>query len=252
MEKIFLRRNLRCDMDTLSLRLCLLGLTNAPAVFIDLMNWVCKPYLNKFFIVFIDDILNYSKSKEDHEKNQKYEWGRKQEEAFQTLKDNLCETSKVENVIVEMFRGLDHLMERKKDGGADKTYYDLRDIYGGDLKIPEWKYDRITMGFITRLPRSSRGYDTNWIVMEDLLKGFWKILQKALGTRLDISTAYHPQTDRQSRRTIQTFEAMLRACVINFGGSGMFIDPSCPNEAKARTIELKLGTRSEDKKGKEF
>ncbi|GKA31089.1 putative reverse transcriptase domain-containing protein [Tanacetum coccineum] len=43
------------------------GLTNALAVFMDLMNRVCKPYLDKFFIVFIDDILIYSKTKEDHE-----------------------------------------------------------------------------------------------------------------------------------------------------------------------------------------
>nr|GEY17738.1 putative reverse transcriptase domain-containing protein [Tanacetum cinerariifolium] len=45
----------------------LFGLTNAPMVFIDLMNAVCKPYLYKFVIVFIDDILIYSKSKVDHE-----------------------------------------------------------------------------------------------------------------------------------------------------------------------------------------
>ncbi|KAD1930830.1 hypothetical protein E3N88_42132 [Mikania micrantha] len=43
------------------------GLTNAPAVFMDLMNRVCRPYLDKFEIVFIDDILIYSKSKEEHE-----------------------------------------------------------------------------------------------------------------------------------------------------------------------------------------
>ncbi|GJT03923.1 putative reverse transcriptase domain-containing protein [Tanacetum coccineum] len=72
------------------------GLTNAPAVFMNLMNRVCKLYLDKFFIMFIDDILIYSKSKEDHKvhlklvlellKKEKLE----QEEVFQTLKDNLC------------------------------------------------------------------------------------------------------------------------------------------------------------------
>ncbi|GJX40914.1 putative reverse transcriptase domain-containing protein [Tanacetum coccineum] len=48
---------------------------------------------------------------------------------------------------------------------------------------------------------------------------FWWSLQRALGTQLDISTAYHPETDGQSERTIQTLEDMLRACVIDFGGS---------------------------------
>ncbi|GKB38974.1 putative reverse transcriptase domain-containing protein [Tanacetum coccineum] len=48
---------------------------------------------------------------------------------------------------------------------------------------------------------------------------FWQTLQKALGTRLDISIAYHPQTDGQSDRTNQTFEDMLKACVIEFGGN---------------------------------
>ncbi|GKG14996.1 reverse transcriptase domain-containing protein [Tanacetum coccineum] len=46
---------------------------------------------------------------------------------------------------------------------------------------------------------------------------FWQSMQSALGTQLDMSTAYHPQTDGQSERTIQTLEDMLRACVIDFG-----------------------------------
>nr|GFD19274.1 reverse transcriptase domain-containing protein [Tanacetum cinerariifolium] len=46
---------------------------------------------------------------------------------------------------------------------------------------------------------------------------FWRSLQNALGTRLDMSTAYHPETDGQSERTIQTLEDMLRARAIDFG-----------------------------------
>nr|GEU58475.1 putative reverse transcriptase domain-containing protein [Tanacetum cinerariifolium] len=92
------------------------GLTNTHAVSIDLMNRVCKPYLDKFIIVFIDDILVYSKDIKEHEKhlkiilellkkerllkswattmtptekNKKYEWG-KEEKAFHTLKQKLC------------------------------------------------------------------------------------------------------------------------------------------------------------------
>ncbi|GJY20006.1 putative reverse transcriptase domain-containing protein [Tanacetum coccineum] len=45
---------------------------------------------------------------------------------------------------------------------------------------------------------------------------FWQSMQEALGTRLDMSTAYHPQTDGQSERTIQTLENMLRVCVLDF------------------------------------
>nr|GFA44908.1 hypothetical protein [Tanacetum cinerariifolium] len=65
-------------------------------------------------------------------------------------------------------------------------------------KIPKWKCDNITKDFVTKLPKSSS-------------------LQNALGTRLDMSTAYHPETDRQSERTIQTLKDMLRACAIDFG-----------------------------------
>jgi hypothetical protein len=48
---------------------------------------------------------------------------------------------------------------------------------------------------------------------------FWQSFQKAMGTKLNMSTSYHPQTDGQSERTIQTLEDMLRACVIEFSGS---------------------------------
>ncbi|GKE92306.1 putative reverse transcriptase domain-containing protein, partial [Tanacetum coccineum] len=128
-------------------------------------------------------------------------------------------------------------------------------------EIPQWKWDNITMDFITKLPRTSSGYDTIWVIVHRLTKSahflpmrendsmdkltrlylkevvtrhgipvsiicdhdgrftsnFWRSFQKALGTRLDMSTAYHPQTDGQSERTIQTLEDMLRACVIDFG-----------------------------------
>ncbi|GJX90415.1 putative reverse transcriptase domain-containing protein [Tanacetum coccineum] len=128
-------------------------------------------------------------------------------------------------------------------------------------KIPEWKWDNITMDFVTKLPKSSQGYDTIWVIVDRLTKSaiftpmketdpldklarmylkevvtrhgipvsiigdrdprfasnFWRSLQNALGTNLDMSTAYHPQTDRQSERTIQTLEDILRACAIDFG-----------------------------------
>nr|GFA44291.1 putative reverse transcriptase domain-containing protein [Tanacetum cinerariifolium] len=101
-------------------------------------------------------------------------------------------------------------------------------------EIPEWKWEKITMDFITKLPKTTNGYDTIWVIVDRLTKSahflpmrendpmekLMKIYMKeALGTRLDMSTAYHPKTDGQSERTIQTLEDMLRACVINFGKS---------------------------------
>ncbi|GJR28495.1 putative reverse transcriptase domain-containing protein [Tanacetum coccineum] len=128
-------------------------------------------------------------------------------------------------------------------------------------EIPEWKWGKITMDFVTKLPKTTNGYDTIWVIVDRLTKSahflpmretdpmeklmklymkevvtrhgvpisiisdhdgrftslFWKALNKALGTRLDMSMAYHPETDGQSDRTIQTLEDMLRACVLDFG-----------------------------------
>nr|GEY01254.1 putative reverse transcriptase domain-containing protein [Tanacetum cinerariifolium] len=121
-------------------------------------------------------------------------------------------------------------------------------------KIPERKWDNITMDFVTKLPKSLQGYNTIWVIVDRLTKSaiFTPIretdpmdklariylkevvmrhgipvsiisnhdsrsLQNALGTRLDMSTAYHPETDGQNKRTIHTLEDMLRACVIDFG-----------------------------------
>ncbi|GKA58265.1 putative reverse transcriptase domain-containing protein [Tanacetum coccineum] len=68
---------------------------------------------------------------------------------------------------------------------------------------------------------------------------FWQSLQKALGTRMDISTAYHPQTNSQSRRTIQTLEDMLRACVIDFGKDSQLTRPEIIHETTEKIIKIK-------------
>ncbi|GJY32655.1 putative reverse transcriptase domain-containing protein [Tanacetum coccineum] len=90
-------------------------------------------------------------------------------------------------------------------------------------EIPEWKWEKITMDLVMKLPKSSSGYNTIWVIVDRLTKRFtsrfWQTLQKALGTQLDMSTAYHPRTNGQSEHTIQTLKDMLSACVIDCGGS---------------------------------
>ncbi|GJY73430.1 putative reverse transcriptase domain-containing protein [Tanacetum coccineum] len=244
--------------------------------------------------------------------------GREQEEAFQTLKDNLCnapilslldgpedfvvycdasnqglgcvlmqrgkfevkrmilaaqsEAFKEENVPAERLHGLDHQMKRKEDESLyfmdriwvllvgcvrtiimDESHKTSKCLTCSKVKakhqrplgllqqpeIPEWKWDNITMDFITKLPRLKSGHDTIWVIVDKLTKSayflstredysmeklarlyideivarhgvpvsiildrdgrftscFWQTLQKDLGTRLDMSTAYHPQMD---------------------------------------------------------
>ena len=131
------------------------------------------------------------------------------------------------------------------------------------LPFPVWKWEKITIDFVTGLPRTQRQHDVIWVIVDRLTKSahflpvnvedsleklaqlyvdeivrlhgvpvsivsdrdpsftsrFWPSLQTTLGTRLHFSTAFHPQTDGQSERTIQTLEDMLRACVMEFKGS---------------------------------
>ncbi|GAU28976.1 hypothetical protein TSUD_391740, partial [Trifolium subterraneum] len=129
------------------------------------------------------------------------------------------------------------------------------------LEITEWKWEHITMDFVSGLPRNQKGEDSIWVIVDRLTKSahfiavkstykasryaeffleeivklhgvplsivsdrdptftshFWRAFQKAMGTRLRMSTSNHPQTDGQTERTIQTLEDMLRACVLEDG-----------------------------------
>ncbi|GKF05666.1 putative reverse transcriptase domain-containing protein, partial [Tanacetum coccineum] len=105
-------------------------------------------------------------------------------------------------------------------------------------EIPIWKWERITMDFVSGLPRTPSGMEKlKRLYLKEIVcrhgvpisiisnrdshftSNFWRSLQKALGTNLDMSIAYRPQTDGQSERTKQTLKDMLRACVIDFGNS---------------------------------
>ncbi|GJQ98969.1 putative reverse transcriptase domain-containing protein [Tanacetum coccineum] len=390
------------------------GLTNAPAVFMDLMNRVCKSYLDKFVIVFIDDILIYSKNQQEHKEHLKLilEFLKKDElyakfskckfwipkvqflghvidsegihvdpAKIESIKDwtspkspteirqflglvgyyrrfiegaptlalpegsedfiayfdaskkglgavlmqrEKTEARKPENIkdedvggmLVENAKYPEAIRTEKLEPRSDKMYQDMKKPYwwpnmkadiatyvskcltcakvkaehqrpSGLLvqpKIPEWKWDNITMDFVTKLPKSSQGYDTIWVIVDRLTKSaiftpmketdpldklarmylkevvtrhgipvsiigdrdprfasnFWRSLENALGTNLDMSTAYHPQTDRQSERTIQTLEMILRALHRFWKGLDQAKDEAARDRQKSYA-DLKVG-----------
>ncbi|GJV65836.1 putative reverse transcriptase domain-containing protein [Tanacetum coccineum] len=107
---------------------------------------------------------------------------------------------------------------------SDKMYQDLKKLYwwpNMKAKIATYETDlmeKLTRQYLKEVV-SWHGVPVLNISARDskFTSHFWKLLNEALGTQLDMSTAYHPQTDGQSERTIQTLEDMLRACVIDFG-----------------------------------
>ncbi|GJZ47378.1 putative reverse transcriptase domain-containing protein, partial [Tanacetum coccineum] len=365
------------------------GLTNALSIFMDFMNRVCRPYLDKFMIVFIDDILIYSKTREEHvehlrlvlellKKEKLYAkfskcelWIREvrflrhvingneihvypskieavknwkaprtltevhlflglagyyhrfienfskiaksltiltQKSLFDRPKDFMvyCDASRIglgcvlmqrgkkelnmrqrhwielfsdynceicyhpgkANVVADALsrkereavdksaglqKGLDEMIEQRSDGTLyylDQIWVPLKviDMYWWPgMKKDIAKYVRISMDFVTKLPRTSSGHDTIWVIVDRLTKfahflpmhedykmdrlarlylneivarhgvpisiisdhdsrftsRFWQSMQEALGTRLDMSTAYHPQTDGQMQETTE-------------------------------------------------
>nr|GEZ48580.1 putative reverse transcriptase domain-containing protein [Tanacetum cinerariifolium] len=249
-------------------------LTNASTVFMDLMNRVCKPYLDKFVIVFIDDILIYSKTKEDHEVHLRLvlELLRKEKlhAKFSKCEFWLQELHFLGHVVNQSgihvdpyHKSLQNIFDQKELNMRENRWIELFSDYeceiryhlGGVITVimdeahKSWYSVHPEVDKITR-----SGNDAIWVIVDRLTKSaysteklarlytdeivthhgvpvsiildrdaqftssLWQTFQKALGTRLDMSTTYHPQTDGQSERTIQTLEDMLRACVIDLGG----------------------------------
>ncbi|GJV06655.1 putative reverse transcriptase domain-containing protein [Tanacetum coccineum] len=180
------------------------GLTNAPAVFMDLMNRVCKPYLDKFVIVFIDDILIYSKNKEEHEKHLKI--------ILELLKkEQLYAKFSKCDFWLESVQFLSHMINNKGvhvdpvkyEWGTDEdeAFQTLKQklCSAPILALPEG-----TENFVVYCDASHKGFGAVLMQREKVLftSRFGISLQEAMGTQLDMSTAYHPETDGQSERTI--------------------------------------------------
>ncbi|GKC54982.1 putative reverse transcriptase domain-containing protein [Tanacetum coccineum] len=321
------------------------------------MNRVCKPYLDKFVIVFTDDILIYSHNKEEHadhlriilellkkeklygkfskcdfwisivqflgqiidsqgihvdpakieavknwaplttpiekrqflglvgyyrrfikdfsmtakslteltQKNKKYIWGENQESAFQLLKQKLCKA-----LILALPEGNDDFVVYcdASHQGSDKTYQDLKKLYWWpnmkaiiaeyvdkcltcfrvkpecqkpsvlliQPKIPTWKWERITMDFVTKLPKTSNGHDTIWVIVDRLTKSAHFISIKATDSMETLTRLYIKEiisrhgvpifiiSDRDSHFTSRFWHSMQSALAVQDGKENLIED----------------------------
>ncbi|KAA3483029.1 RNA-directed DNA polymerase-like protein [Gossypium australe] len=301
------------------------GLTNTPTIFMDLMNQIFRPYLDRLVVVFIDDILIYSRDESEHAKHLMI--------MMQTLRDkqlyakfSKCEfwlwkvrflghmvsadgirvdLSKISTVIgrkpprnvseryvIERF-GLSVDAKGKSEAYAsrqlkphEKNYptHDLElaaigmkkdisefvskclicqqvkaehQVPSGLLQpvmIPEWKWDKITIDFVSRLHLSPKKKYAIWVFVDRLTKlahfipdrdprftlRFWKKLQEALGTKLNFTTTFHLQIDGQSERVIQILKDMLHSSHV-ISSSDIEIQPDMTyNEESIRILAREI------------
>nr|GEW14509.1 putative reverse transcriptase domain-containing protein [Tanacetum cinerariifolium] len=210
------------------------GLTNASVIFMDLMNRVCKPYLDKFVIVFIDDILIYSKNKEDHEEHLKI--------ILELLKNEklYAKFSKCD-FWLESVHFLGHMIdsdgvhvdpakvEAIRNWSAPTTPTEVKAEHqkpSGLLqqpKIPEWKWEKITMDFVSGLPRTPSGYDSIWVIVDRLTKSAYFLPMKKTDSLEKLAQLYLKEivcrhvvhvsiiSDRDSLKIVQVKNRLLTA-----------------------------------------
>nr|GEV31228.1 putative reverse transcriptase domain-containing protein [Tanacetum cinerariifolium] len=256
------------------------GLTNAPAVFIDLINRVCKPYWDKFIIVFIDDILIYSRNKEEHANHLSFLELLRKEKLY--AKFSKCDfwiktvhflghlidsqglhvdPAKIEAVKnwasptsptkIRQFLGLagyyhrfikdfskiaksltiltqedkkslQHVLNKKELNMRQRRWLELLADYDCEIRYHPGKanFSKLKQKRLRKKTCKLKIFEEWKKPLKISIDGTRCIKNQSwlplLGTQLDTSTSYHPKTDGQSKRTIQTIEDMLRACTIDF------------------------------------